>query len=68
MPRAFAARLAVLGGIALAPSIGFAQMQHDGHTHAGSPPAPAAFGKLHFPIACPAVFDLTESWGFPWRP
>jgi tetratricopeptide (TPR) repeat protein len=52
MPRAFAARLAVLGGIALAPSVGFAQMQHDGNPHSGNPPA--ALGEVHFPVTCSA--------------
>ena len=52
MPRAFAARLAVLGGIALAPSVGFAQMQHDGNPHSGTPPA--ALGEVHFPVTCSA--------------
>ena len=52
MPRAFAARLAVLGGIALAPTVGYAQSQHDGHAPAGTPPAPAALGEVHFPTTC----------------
>src|SRR5918998_451629 len=55
MPRAFVARLAVLGGIALAPSTAFAQTQHDGHAHAGTPPVAAALGVVHFPVACPAA-------------
>ncbi|MBV1800415.1 hypothetical protein [Siccirubricoccus sp. G192] len=55
MPRAFVARLAALGGIALAPSLGLSQTQHDGHAHAGTPPAAAALGKVHFPVACSAA-------------
>ena len=47
MPRALAARLAVLGGILFAPSVGFAQAQHDGHPHAGAPPA--ALGRCISP-------------------
>ncbi|HET6469934.1 MAG TPA: hypothetical protein VFG43_16290 [Geminicoccaceae bacterium] len=61
MPRTFVARLAVLGGMALAPSVGFAQMQHDGHAPAGTPPVPAALGEVHFPVTCApevqAAFD-----------
>jgi hypothetical protein len=52
MPRTFAARLAVLGAIALAPSVGYAQPQHDGHAPAGMPPVPAALGEVHFPTTC----------------
>jgi tetratricopeptide (TPR) repeat protein len=52
MPRTFVARLAVLGGIALAPSVGVAQTQHDAHAHAGTPPMAAALGAVHFPVAC----------------
>ncbi len=52
MPCALAAHLAVLGGILLAPSVGLAQAQHDGHAHAGTPPAPAALGTMRFPVAC----------------
>jgi hypothetical protein len=55
MPRAFAARLAVLGGIAFAPFTAFAQAQHDGHAHVGTPPAAVALGVVHFPVACPAA-------------
>jgi hypothetical protein len=55
MPPAFVARLAVLGGIALAPSAGLAQTQHDGHAHAGTPPVAAALGVVHFAVACPAA-------------
>lgn len=55
MPRAFFAHLALLGGVALAPSTAFAHAQHDGHVHAGTPPAAAALGAVHFPVACPAA-------------
>lgn len=55
MPRSFAARLAVVvGGLALAPAAGFAQAQHDGHAHTGTPPAAAALGTVDFPVACSA--------------
>ena len=54
MPRALAARLAALGGILLAPSVGFTQAPHDGHAHAGAPPAAATLGKVDFPVACSA--------------
>jgi tetratricopeptide (TPR) repeat protein len=61
MPRSLVTRLAVLGGIALAPSIALGQMQHDGHTATGTPPVPAALGEVHFPVACTpeaqAAFD-----------
>lgn len=52
MARTLLMRLALLGGIALAPSVGFAQnqMQHDDHAHAGS--LPAQLGQVHFPVTC----------------
>lgn len=54
-------RLALLGSVALAPSIGLAQVQHDGHVHTGTAPAATALGEVHFPVTCTpeaqAAFD-----------
>jgi tetratricopeptide (TPR) repeat protein len=45
-----ATRFALLSSIALAPLAAAAQ-QH-GHSHAGTPPAPATLGELNFPVSC----------------
>jgi len=61
MPRTLTTRLALLGSVALAPSIGLAQVQHEGHVPAGTGPAAAALGEVHFPVTCTleaqAAFD-----------
>ena len=59
MPRSLLTRLALLGGVALAPMTGLAA---DGHQHGGgTPPAPAALGQVHFAVTCTpeaqAAFD-----------
>ncbi len=61
MPSTFTTRLALLGSVALAPSIGLAQVQHEGHVPAGTGPAAVALGEVHFPVTCTpeaqAAFD-----------
>lgn len=61
MPSNLTTRLALLGTVALAPSIGLAQVQHEGHVHTGTAPAATALGEVHFPVTCTpeaqAAFD-----------
>ncbi|WP_052389564.1 tetratricopeptide repeat protein [Belnapia moabensis] len=59
--RNHANRWALALGVALCPAFGQAQQHHDGHTHGGTPPAPATLGEVHFPVSCTpeaqAAFD-----------
>jgi tetratricopeptide (TPR) repeat protein len=52
-------RWALALGLALCPALG--QAQQHGHAHGGTPPAPAALGRVHFPVSCTpeaqALFD-----------
>lgn len=45
-------RLAILGGVALAPCAGLAQARPDEHAHTGTALAQAALGDVHFPVTC----------------
>jgi tetratricopeptide (TPR) repeat protein len=56
-----ATRWALAFGFAICPALGQAQQQQHDHAHAGTPPAGAALGAVHFPVRCApeaqAVFD-----------